>query len=121
MPSSLRGAACRVCAIPGRFDGWLRAIAINASRDILRRRRRVRKIEIDDDTPGSTSPPASDRLDIESALDQLSPGARQVADRFYLRDEPVRLISARLGLPVGTVKSRLFHARATLREILSRG
>ena len=106
---------------PRKFDGWLRAIAINASRDILRRRRRVREIEIDDDTPGSTSPPASDRLDIESALDQLSPGARQVADRFYLRDEPVREISARLGVPIGTVKSRLFHARATLREILSRG
>jgi RNA polymerase sigma-70 factor (ECF subfamily) len=106
---------------PDRFDGWLRTIAINASRDILRRRRRVREIEIDDDMPGATSPPASDRLDIESALDQLSPGAYEVADRFYLRDEPIREISARLGVPVGTVKSRLFHARATLRVLLGRG
>ncbi len=106
---------------PDRFDGWLRAIAINVSRDSLRRRRRVREIPLDEDTPGTTAPPASDRLDIEAALGRLSPGGREVADRYYLRDEPVRAISARLGIPVGTVKSRLFHARATLRELLSRG
>lgn len=105
---------------PDRFDGWLRAIAINVSRDSLRRRRRVREIQLDNDTLGATAPPVSDRLDIESALGQLPLGARDVADRYYLRDEPVREISARLGIPVGTVKSRLFHARATLRELLSK-
>ena len=31
---------------PDRFDGWLRTIAVNASRDMLRRRRRVREIQI---------------------------------------------------------------------------
>jgi RNA polymerase sigma-70 factor (ECF subfamily) len=106
---------------PDRFDGWLRTIAVNASRDMLRRRRRVREIQIEDDTPGRTPPPLSDRLDVEAAIDRLSPGGREVAARYYLRDEPVREISASLGVPVGTVKSRLFHARATLREFLSKG
>jgi DNA-directed RNA polymerase specialized sigma24 family protein len=46
---------------------------------------------------------------------------REVAQRYYLNDEPIAEISAGLGIPVGTVKSRLFHARAILRQLLDKG
>ncbi len=105
---------------PERFDGWLRAIAINASRDVLRRRRRLREVPIEDAMSGSSEPPGDGRIDMESAVERLSPGGRQVAERYYLEDQPISEISASLGVPVGTVKSRLFHARAILREILDR-
>jgi RNA polymerase sigma-70 factor (ECF subfamily) len=106
---------------PDRFDGWLRTIAMNASRDMLRRRRRLREVPIDDGMFGAAEPPGDGRVDLESAVDHLSPGRRQVAERYYLDDEPIRGISASLGVPVGTVKSRLFHARTVLRELLDKG
>jgi RNA polymerase sigma-70 factor (ECF subfamily) len=106
---------------PDRFDGWLRAIAVNASRDVLRRRRRLREVPIEDGMLEAAEPPGDGRVEIESAVDRLSPGRRQVAERYYLEDKPIKEISASLGLPVGTVKSRLFHARTVLRELLDKG
>jgi RNA polymerase sigma-70 factor, ECF subfamily len=105
---------------PDRFDGWLKAIAVNASRDILRRRRGVREVPIDDDTVAIVEAPTGGRADIEAALGQLPIGGRLVAERYYLRDEPLREISVGLGVPVGTVKSRLFHARRALRAFLAK-
>ena len=66
-------------------------------------------------------PPGDGRLDIESAVGRLPPGGRQVAERYYLDDEPIRDISTSLGVPLGTVKSRLFHARTVLRQLLDKG
>lgn len=106
---------------PDHFDGWLRTIAINASRDQLRRRRRLREIPIEESHSERSSPSPGPRMDLESALDRLPPRGREVVERHYLRDEPVREISAGLHIPIGTVKSRLFHARALLREVLGGG
>jgi RNA polymerase sigma-70 factor, ECF subfamily len=105
---------------PDRFDGWLHAIAVNASRDVLRRRRRLREVAIEDGMGGVTEPPTDSRADLEAAVGRLPPGGREVAQRFYLDDEPIREISASLGVPVGTIKSRLFHARTALRALLAK-
>lgn len=105
---------------PERFDGWLRTIAINASRDVLRGRRRLREIPIEDSMGGTSEPPDEGRVDIKSAVERLSPGGRQVAERYYLDDESISDISASLGVPLGTVKSRLFHARTALRALLDK-
>ncbi len=105
---------------PERFDGWLRTIAINASRDVLRRRRRLREIPIEDGMGGLAEPPGEGRVDVAAAVGRLSRGGRQVAERYYLDDEPISDISASLGVPVGTVKSRLFHARTVLRALLDK-
>ena len=45
---------------------------------------------------------------------------KAVLAMFYLDRMPVRLIAEALSLPEGTVKSRLYHARCHLREVLER-
>lgn len=69
---------------------------------------------------GTSEPPDEGRVDIKSAVERLSPGGRQVAERYYLDDESISDISASLGVPLGTVKSRLFHARTALRALLDK-
>jgi RNA polymerase sigma-70 factor (ECF subfamily) len=103
-----------------RAEPWLRAIAANAARDIVRARSRVRAVpielaaEVADPTPG----PAVSSLDVAGAVDGLPPHLRDAAERHYLRDQPISDVSVGLGIPRGTVKSRLHAARGFLRERL---
>jgi RNA polymerase sigma-70 factor (ECF subfamily) len=48
----------------------------------------------------------------------MDPEQRLVLSWFYLEDMPLRDVADALSIPVGTVKSRLFHARAALRASL---
>jgi RNA polymerase sigma-70 factor (ECF subfamily) len=52
------------------------------------------------------------------AVEQLDEKYRIVVVLYYLQELPVRDIGERLGLPCGTVKSRLYYARQLLREAL---
>lgn len=50
------------------------------------------------------------------ALSRLTAVYREIMIRFYLREQPVSRIAAELNIPVGTVKSRLFEARKSLKK-----
>ena len=104
---------------PNRFDAWLQAIARNASRDMLRLRHRVREVELDTSTE-QLAGPAEPTGGLMSAVDSLPASARQVVIRHYVDDESVTSIAQSLGIPPGTVKSRLFNARASLRALLAK-
>jgi RNA polymerase sigma factor (sigma-70 family) len=56
---------------------------------------------------------------IRGAVARLEPEQRLILSWFYLEDMPLRDIAEALSIPVGTVKSRLFHARAALRASLT--
>ena len=58
------------------------------------------------------------RQRIAGALACIAPPWRDVLIRFYLEDQSVAQISQQMGIPRGTVLSRLFHARRKLRRIL---
>lgn len=58
------------------------------------------------------------RGSITRALALLSPEQRAVVDLAYFEDLSCAEIAAVVGAPVNTVKTRLFHARRRLREIL---
>jgi RNA polymerase sigma-70 factor (ECF subfamily) len=105
---------------PSSFEPWLRSIAANAARDLMRERARVRSVPVGlaADLPDPSHPGSATRLDIQGALASLPAPARAAAERHYLRDEPVSEVSAGLGIPEGTVKSRLHTARAALRRAL---
>ncbi|WP_420860009.1 RNA polymerase sigma factor [Marivivens marinus] len=73
--------------------------------------------EADTDMP-PTGPDAADARAVRAALGHLSPDHRATIALFYLHDMTVAEAAAALDVPPGTVKTRLMHARAKLRDIL---
>ncbi|MCL4836404.1 MAG: sigma-70 family RNA polymerase sigma factor [Thermoanaerobaculia bacterium] len=58
------------------------------------------------------------RGSLERALAELSVEQRAVIELAYFRDLSCAEIAAIVGAPVNTVKTRMFHARRRLRELL---
>ena len=108
-----------------RFDAWLTRIAVNAARMTIRARgrRRIREIPADElvRSAGETITEAHGRADVEllsAALDRLPVDQRALLALHYFEDRPLADIAETLGIPVGTVKSRLFAARQALNRAL---
>jgi RNA polymerase sigma-70 factor, ECF subfamily len=107
---------------PDRFEAWLHRLLVRACYDDLRRRRR-RPIEIEITPLGSPSIPDvqsrwADRDQLERAMRTLQPDLRTVVVLFYYLDTSIPAAAEALGVPVGTVKSRLHRARQELRAAL---
>ncbi|MEO8570242.1 MAG: sigma-70 family RNA polymerase sigma factor [Chloroflexota bacterium] len=100
------------------FDAWFDRILVNVCRDRLRRRRRIRFIAIDEKTESIHLPDPFRAMvetdEIYRALQTLDPDLRAVIILRFWADLTVDAIAARLGIPAGTVKSRLHRA---LREL----
>jgi RNA polymerase sigma-70 factor (ECF subfamily) len=116
---------------PDRFEAWATRILVHAARRTLRRTRsRVREIAIDPNVePGQgfarlRSPdeiePAERRIALERAFERLSGDERTILALHHLDDRPIGEIATILGVPAGTVKSRLFSARKALARALER-
>lgn len=73
----------------------------------------------DDADAADESFAAEDAAALHRALETLSPPHREVLTLFFLRDLSIEDIAAVVGVPEGTIKSRLFHGRRLLREALS--
>jgi RNA polymerase sigma-70 factor (ECF subfamily) len=58
------------------------------------------------------------RDDVRWAVSRLSPPLRDVVELAMLQDLPYAEVAEILGIPVGTVKSRMFNALRTLKEVL---
>jgi RNA polymerase sigma-70 factor (ECF subfamily) len=108
---------------PGRFPAWVLQIVSNKSRDWVRRegaRRRATK-RVQEELPSADPTPAPGAGLIErvrTGLAELDPARRSVLRWFYLEGWSVAEIADQLGIPAGTVKSRLFHAREALKARL---
>ena len=106
------------------FGPWFMKIVVNAAAD-LRRRRKLRQTE---EVPESTADPGSapdrdtDRALLREALDRAlatQPDRRRMAlvlhdAEGYVHEE----IATMLDVPVGTVRSDVFHARRAMRAAL---
>jgi len=114
---------------PERFDGWLYRILVNSCRGLRRGRRRVAEREIPmsalweglepaDDLAARTDERAASQDAIERAWFRLSVAERTIIALHHLEHRPVAEIAAVLGIPTGTAKSRLFHARRSLDQAL---
>jgi RNA polymerase sigma-70 factor (ECF subfamily) len=98
---------------------WLTAIALNLSREVLRKRGRERTEEIDDQMGLHARPSRdSERLDLESALARLPEGYRTVLVLHDIEGFTHEEISRQLSIAVGTSKSQLFDARRAMRVLL---
>jgi RNA polymerase sigma factor (sigma-70 family) len=57
-----------------------------------------------------------DAFDVHDALAELPENCRQILDRFFARDESYRTIGDTLGLPAGTIASRISRCLDKLRD-----
>jgi RNA polymerase sigma-70 factor (ECF subfamily) len=111
----------------GALAAWLVAIARYRTLDAFRTSARVPTpglldgdVERPDPRPGPDDRLA-DRLLVAHALESLSPRARQVVELAFWSDLTQADIAAKLGLPLGTVKSDMRRALLRLRTHLEPG
>lgn len=107
------------------FGPWLMRIVANAATD-RRRRRRVRQAELlDPGLVGGGPRPDTEALRSElaerlrAALAELSPRRRTAVVLFDVEGYSHAEIAEMLGVPEGTVRSEVFHARRRLRVLLA--
>ena len=118
------------------FITWLRTMAINICRDVLRKRGKVRLESLDtpvqcedgsstcreiadwSSEPSESAMTRSLQESVQKAISSLQPDYREVVTLFYIDGADVAEISRITGSPQGTVKSRLSRARAELKRKL---
>lgn len=123
----------------GRFQGqsqfftWLYRIAVNTAISQRRKRRAVLPLDRGDSQPGTPEPadPSEfsdpghglERADrervVHEMLGRLSVGHRTVLVLKDIDGQSYETIADILGVPVGTVRSRLHRARLELRRLLT--
>jgi RNA polymerase sigma-70 factor (ECF subfamily) len=104
---------------PQRFAPWLFTIARRAVMDHLREKYRQADPLDGDTTGGDEVAAVLDRAQVAEGLAELPVCEREVLILFYLYDLALEECAQVLGIPVGTVKSRLFRARRLLRDRLT--
>ncbi len=114
--------AARFDASRGTPEAWLCTIARSRALDRLRRRA-ARREELADDSPGRphaavAAPQAEVALAVRQALSGLSSDQRDALELAYYEGLSQSEIAARLGQPLGTVKTRIRTAMLRLRQAL---
>ncbi|MEV0284300.1 sigma-70 family RNA polymerase sigma factor [Kribbella sp. NPDC050820] len=106
---------------PERFAAWLFTIARRSVVNQLRGQYADQTPYVDQprQTPYDEPDPAEqvvDRVDVRRLVDRVPVVEREVLVLFHLEDLSLEECADVLGVPVGTVKSRLHRARRMLRE-----
>lgn len=107
---------------PDRFDAWLNRLTVHAAyREARRRKRRLVEIRVEIiDLADARDPVATvdARDELERAFRRLQPQQRAVLVMHHYLQLSDAEAAAVLGVPVGTVKSRLSRAMQALRAAL---
>jgi len=114
---------------PGSFDGWLWRITRNAFLDDVRRKKRRPTVPLPDevDRLARASVPAPDHVlaqirlgsDVQNALLKLPHDFREAVVMCDIVGLSYAEIAGAVGVPVGTIRSRIHRGRGQLREMLS--
>jgi len=111
------------------FTTWMHRVAVNACYDLLRKRKRqpmLRMVTDDEaDRTDDLGPPVSDpadavagEIDVVRALAHVAEDFRVVLVLADVEDLPYDEIARVLGVPIGTVKSRVHRGRIALARAL---
>jgi RNA polymerase sigma factor (sigma-70 family) len=100
---------------------WLFSVMHNLHVDGIRRPK-LATVLMDDDTPDvAVAPTQGERLavlDLQGALDLLPAEQKEIVLLVALEDMPYADVAATLGIPIGTVMSRLSRGRERLRSLM---
>jgi RNA polymerase sigma-70 factor (ECF subfamily) len=118
-------SAHRFDPVRGSEPTFVAAVARNAAIDMARQRTvrpAVPSADLDALAPAGASPTEhiADAMAVRGALRSLTPDQRELVRLAYFAQLTQQEIAERLGLPLGTVKSRTFQALRVLRATLSR-
>jgi RNA polymerase sigma-70 factor (ECF subfamily) len=107
---------------PERWEAWIHRLLVRACYDELRKRKR-RPVEvelngIDRIAPFDALRSLQDRDELERGFRRLDADQRVVVVLHYYLDLPLPDVAATLGVPVGTVKSRLHRGLAAMRLVI---
>src|SRR6202790_1362145 len=117
-----------------QFATWLTRIAINAALMKLRKNRGAREVPMDEPNPSFESIAQREFRDdapdpeescslrerrriVKSAISALRPRARNVVELFHIEERSIRETAQILGIPTGTAKARMFHAKIALHRM----
>ena len=107
---------------PARFDAWSYRLLVRACYAEARRTRRwapnLRLLPADEPSGVDGSGSVADRDQLERGFRRLSIDHRAVVVLHHYLDMPLDEVAETLGVPVGTVRSRLHHAMRGLRAAL---
>jgi RNA polymerase sigma-70 factor (ECF subfamily) len=113
-PSSFTGA--------GEVAAWIWGIGVRRLIDQLRRQPKRRFVSTDDDVVVSAEDEVLLGIEhgaLPRAIDTLSPELRSVVQATVLDGLTTREAARLLGIPAGTVKTRMARAKAQMREALA--
>lgn len=106
---------------PDRFGAWFERIVVNSCLDQIRRRHGVRLVDLETAPAIYGMDPfaaGQARDEVGRALAGLPVEQRVVLVLRFWRELSLQEIAERLGLPLGTVKSRLHYGLRTLRSTI---
>ena len=106
---------------PGDLRAWLFSIMHNVFVNQLKARKIAPEVEIDENALAAPIPTVTsvDVIDLERALLCLAPEQREVVLLIALEDMTYADVSRALGIPIGTVMSRLSRGRERLRRVMN--
>jgi RNA polymerase sigma-70 factor (ECF subfamily) len=104
-----------------KFDQWFDRILVNTCRNRLTRNRRFQMKDISAELEVAAADEfrvSDDRDAIGRAVSTLSSDQQVLIALRYFRDLPIDQIAIRLGVPAGTVQSRLHYALKKLQAVI---
>ena len=107
---------------PCRLGAWLRSITIHRCVNYLRQGNRVVDIETIDEPADDSADPQTEierqelRDQVMAAIGRLSKVQRETTTLFYINGYSQEEVARIQEVPIGTVKRRLYDARAKLKE-----
>lgn len=99
---------------PASFRSWAYRIVTNKVMDHLKSRAQATAVS---DGPEHGAPRQEDRVILRDLLSRLQPEKQAILVLYYLEGLTVPELAFVLGVPQGTVKSRLHASRAELRKL----
>lgn len=104
---------------------WIMVFVHRRAVDLVRREQRRKADPLPDDFTGDAEAPADDsvwlrfeRQRVQEALKRLPDSQRETIELAYYHGFTQSELASRLGRPLGTIKSQMFVALASLRELL---